>query len=143
MQSVLFLDIDGVLNSTRTFVWINQNNLPTDTLDPVSLALLKFIKETTFCKIVVSSSWRVIYTKEEIEKAIGVEVDDLTPILNTKGRIRGNEIDLWMENNYYPSKYAIMDDDSDFLPNQKDHLVKTKFDEGLGWEHAQRVIQLL
>lgn len=141
LQPVLFLDIDGVLNTTRSFIYVKQSNLPIDTLDPVACSLLKYIQEETDCKIVISSTWRILSSLEEISKAVGIKVTDKTPEINS--RHRGTEIDLWMQQNYYPPKYVILDDDSDMLESQMSNFVKTEFNEGLLWKHVEKIIQLL
>lgn len=141
LQPVLFLDIDGVLNTTRTFVYVNQNKLPIDTLDPVACSLLKYIQQETNCRFVISSSWRILYSLEEISQAVGIELLDKTPEIAS--RHRGTEIDIWMKENYYPSKYAILDDDSDMLESQIEHFVKTEFNDGLLWKHVEKIIRLL
>lgn len=63
---VLFLDLDGVCNSTRFMVerakagtWDSADPKDwTNMLDPVAVALLNKVVEATGCKIVISSSWR-------------------------------------------------------------------------------------
>lgn len=141
LQPVLFLDIDGVLNTTRTFIYVNQNNLPINTLDPVACSLLRYIQQETNCKIVISSTWRILSSLEEISQAIGIGVKDKTPEIPS--RHRGSEIDIWMKENYYPPKYAILDDDSDMLESQIEHFVKTEFNDGLLWKHVEKIIRLL
>lgn len=59
MRTILFLDIDGVLNSTR-YWWINQP-LPMNqagAIDPEAVARLNRIVEATGASVVLSSSWR-------------------------------------------------------------------------------------
>ena len=61
MRKVIFLDIDGVLNTGR---WHAQmgGNIPRDkygyTFDPNAVANLKKILDETGAEIVISSSWK-------------------------------------------------------------------------------------
>ena len=66
-SKVLFLDIDGVLNSDNFFSskyhdWLKLSRGEHGTLhDPRACVLLGKIKKITNCKIVMSSSWRGFY----------------------------------------------------------------------------------
>ena len=54
---------------------------------------------------------------------------------------RGVEVQEWLDRHPAVEQYAIIDDDSDFLPNQ--WLFKTSFNEGLTPEIAAAVIHHL
>jgi hypothetical protein len=58
---VIFLDVDGVLNSRGKWAGCDLANL-TDSgtrIDPLAVARLKRIVDATDAKIVVSSTWRL------------------------------------------------------------------------------------
>ena len=69
-KSVLFLDIDGVLNSFE-FAMSSEGKreslLPdAECLDPKAVAVLQTILEQTKCLVVISSTWRLHYNAQEI-----------------------------------------------------------------------------
>src|SRR5947208_2752737 len=89
---VLFLDIDGVLNSHAYFLSRTSaaqaaalddayrlgNEVPQSTddharnmIDPAAVEHLNAIIEASEAKIVVSSSWRIAYSMGEIGRALG------------------------------------------------------------------------
>lgn len=61
---IIFLDIDGVLNSNRFFTTVDnklriaQHDKYGDMFDPISATLLNKLISTTNAKVVVSSTWR-------------------------------------------------------------------------------------
>ena len=119
-MKVIFLDIDGVLNSQDWYRYRRDNiamdavegQYPFYEFDPRAVARLNRIIEETSAKIVVSSSWRSGQTVESLQKlldSVGVvgEVIGLTPHLWCRKpyadmdgyRVpRGCEIDWWLDN---------------------------------------------
>ena len=57
-EKVLFLDIDGVLNSDRFFRSLDDKEASWKEIDEEAVKLLQQIKEATDCKVVMISSWR-------------------------------------------------------------------------------------
>ncbi|MCG6912835.1 hypothetical protein LJE86_02875 [bacterium BMS3Abin03] len=55
---MIFLDIDGVMNSSNYYKTINIKNEYWDRFNPLSVELLKRLAEETDAKIVITSSWR-------------------------------------------------------------------------------------
>jgi len=80
-KSLLFLDIDGVLNSQR---WLAGRDELEAThllhreekdLDPEACALLQEICDQSKCMIVISSTWRILHSLDQLRailKARGV-----------------------------------------------------------------------
>lgn len=154
-MKVVFLDIDGVLNCADCFkkahdAWV-ANGKPKEKhwnmLDPEHIFHLNRIIEETGASIVVSSSWRGDPDLYEKLKDAGVVATFLgqTPRMPRPAGTsveyceRGKEIEEWLSiNPYGVTKYAILDDDRDFLPDQP--LFGTKWGEGLTEEIADRVI---
>lgn len=146
--SVIFLDVDGVLNS-RTFAKRMReregvNVFRHDILDEGALLLLKEIIDRTGAKIVVSSSWRKIPSKllalKDWLAYYGMEVYDVTPYA---GGERGNDITAWLKRHPSVHKYAILDDDSDMGAHIV-HLAQTSFAGcGLTRKVANKAIDIL
>ena len=135
-MKILFLDIDGVVNS-RDSTNFKNSMWP---LDPYKAFLIGRIQLQTGCEVVLSSSWRhhpdgVKNVRERI-----VDVLDVTP---TVGEYRGHEIAAWLEKHPEVEKYAILDDDCDMLVEQAPNFFKTTFQEGLTDEIARAVIEHL
>ena len=125
-MKVLFLDIDGVLNSENWFAYriycvknnmvnILMNFVDTDDrnikhkltmLDDRAIANLNRIVEETDCKVVLSSSWRSsiesenIFTQNLLKlKGFKYEFYDVTPRLwfSDFSIRRGEEIKFWLD----------------------------------------------
>ena len=119
-MKVIFLDIDGVLNSNDWYVYRRdavemdsvEAQYPFYEFDPRAVERLNRIIKETGAKIVVSSSWRSGETVESLQflfDRVGIvgEVVGLTPHLWCKKpyeefdgyRVpRGCEIDWWLDN---------------------------------------------
>lgn len=139
----LFLDIDGVLCTERSHFAIEpQPGGLMVALDPVGVQLLNRICERTTAKIVISSSWRTIYGVHETQchlRAAGLHMRHLnkanpaTPS-NAGLTSRGTEIKAFLEKNHCHA-YCILDDDPDFLEEQKPFHVHTHYADGIMWDH--------
>jgi hypothetical protein len=139
---VLFLDIDGVLNSEifyerrykqRVKDAMNGLLLKESTkveyllgeLDQKCINILNKFIEDTGVKIVLSSTWRNssvfngIKDINDFFKGAGLigEFIDVTPNIRTDGSYRGNEVELWLRRNKHLNidEFVIFDDNSDFL----------------------------
>lgn len=138
---VLLLDIDGVVNKKENF---NRSKYKTPyPVDSYCAFLVAKIQLETNCKVVLSSSWRHFPDAVKIVNKSIVDIHDVTP---TKGGFRGDEIKEWLWNqslksNFVVDKYAILDDESDFYPDQP--LFKTEFEHGLTDEIARKVVEYL
>lgn len=122
---IIFLDIDGVLNNYD--MYHQGKKVPFKQLVPSCVKVLNDLIAKTNAKVVISSTWRMIETKESLLaklQAEGYEHDiyDFTPQLGGS-RVRGNEIKVWLDDNKNVSNYVILDDDSDMLLWQKDHFI--------------------
>ena len=137
MNKIIFLDIDGVLNTTKTYEethgvrkiynkLIKENNdldlmikLQLLEIDYNKLIILKEIINKTNAKIVITSSWRLLRIYPLIEDYL---IKFGLPIIGTTKKLknRGEEIaDYCNENNV--KNYIIIDDEvfEDFTENQK------------------------
>ena len=164
MGKVLFLDIDGVLN---TGWWYSQmdRNTPKDkygyAFDPRSVANLKKILEETGAEIVISSSWKS-FGLSELEdmwqerrlpgKLIGITPNSVSDemLLNADldhmelFHIRGMEIKEWLDKHgKNVSHYVIIDDMDNFLPEQQSHFVQTDPEVGITEKGSDMAIKIL
>ena len=157
-MKILFLDIDGVVNCATT----TQRHRGCIGIDPMMAFLVgKITLAVPDLKVVLSSSWRhMTEGREEVERQV-VPIFDITPSVREPGRIRGDEIKAWLDANplikcehptscppfsramcmWHPiEKYAILDDDSDMLPEQMPNFFQTSWQTGITPEIAERVI---
>lgn len=142
MRKILFLDIDGVLNSYRTcmaFGGYPFRSSQVQYLDQVAIKLLQRMCDSSGVEIVLSSTWRLSEDYKELGKALGLPIIDRTPSLDG---IRGEEIQQWLDLNH-GGPYVIVDDDSDMLESQMGNFVKTTHEEGYIWSTHVRVCEIL
>jgi hypothetical protein len=136
-MKLIFLDIDGVLNSQLYYERIQGTEQERERydLDPISIGFLNTLIEDTNAKVVIISTWRKYQTIEELQKLLETrgfigEIIGFTPHLG-KGNLRGNEILLWMNDNEkllgesYSDfdTFVIFDDDSDMLYWQRENFI--------------------
>ena len=153
-MKVIFLDVDGVLNSDEFF----DNNKDNSYIDEKTVRLLKKAVEETGAKVVVSSSFR--YTRsfgkvQEILLRNGITFDK-TPFLDNE---RGKEIKQWIAEHSKISEelkdvsevedYVVLDDDifDDFDEEILSHLIKMEenevrgFGKGLQEKDVDKIIE--
>lgn len=148
MMKILFLDIDGVLNSHRTaiafnghFPWsVDEEDLKL--FDAVAVNLIRKLCHRTQANVVLSSSWRHGIGWEKIGDKLGIPIIDRTPA-KISLTSRGQEIAHWLQDNPKVEKYAIVDDDSDMLESQLPFFVQTTIKNGMMIEHYDRLIEIL
>lgn len=139
---ILFLDIDGVLRPTNSYIGKDEyGQLFIDSC----VDALKYLIDKTGGKIVISSTWKssgLIIMKEIWEKrGLPGEVIDITPnevdvVESGMAEFydmvdRGMEIDQWLKNNNYSGEYIIIDDVTDFTEEQLKRYIKTDSKIGL------------
>jgi hypothetical protein len=156
MRKILFLDIDGVLN---TGSHLSQDKYG-DGFNPKAVANLAKIVDATGADIVISSSWKFmgLSALEQMwldrvlpGKVIGttpnIESDELllTADLDHMERmpIRGTEIKEWLSHHKQISHYVIIDDMYGMLPEQTSHFVMTHPETGISEMDAEQAISIL
>lgn len=153
-MNIVFLDIDGVLNSDVYYTMKSNVNkeFPFSEIDPRNIFLLNKILERTGAGIVISSNRRLEYTKDVISdcfKKLGFigEIIGYTPDLCSynKFMVRGNEILKWMTDEcpVNLTNYVIIDDESEILYEQKDNFVKVDNAIGLCNTDVLKSIKIL
>jgi len=164
MKNIIFLDIDGVLNCELYYKGTQFNDyksakkelrkqVKSENIGRMEyygsqictdrIKLLNELCQETESKIVVSSTWRMTKSKEELQDILNNSGATFT-VLDKTGhcecRTRGCEIYKWLQDNcmkhfgvhghdFY--RYAIIDDDSDMLLNQQNHFFQTDTWSGL------------
>ena len=134
---LLFLDVDGVLNSQDYIVSHRTERYP---IDPQKVSLVNEIQQKTGCLIVISSLWRWSQKSLDALRNSGIDYYGITPYGKMSG-FRGQDIEYYCNQvSNRIERIAILDDDSDFYSYQKKDLFKTSFKEGLTKEIAEKVI---
>lgn len=163
-MKVLFLDIDGVLNTKYWYTQMDRNT-PKDkygyAFDPNSVANLKRIVEDTGAEIVISSSWKCMGLSQMEDmwrdrnlpgRIIGITPNSVSDemLLNADidsielFHIRGEEIKEWlMKHAKRVSSYAIIDDMDNMLPEQQSHFVQSNPEVGITEGDADTIITIL
>ncbi len=149
-MKVLFLDIDGVLNTERYIKTCGHYGV---VIDPELMKNVKRIVDITGAKIVLTTSWREFWEEnkssvhengKEIDRIFArhdLEVYSKTPTLPFIGREA--EIRDWLNNHPEVTTFAAVDDmflSAYFLEG---HFVKTSNYIGLTDEYADKVIGIL
>ena len=163
-SKILFLDIDGVLNSKWWYTQMDRNT-PKDkygfAFDPRAVANLKRIVEETGADIVMSSSWKCMGLSQVQEmwsvrnlpgKIIGITpssgndetlLDDDTDSID-RFHIRGEEIKEWLkQHGKHVSHYVIIDDMDNMLSEHQSHYIQTNPEEGITENDAEKAITIL
>lgn len=160
---VVFLDIDGVLNSN---FWndSHQKEISDGTLiDVVKIKLLAQLVRRTNSKIILHSGWRIWFNSEtkpgckEAQKLVDLlayedlTIDGLTPDLTTKeirrtkkfSLVKADEILSWLKLHNDVSGWVVLDDLN--LHNEQIELHQVKPDQTIGLtleniEEAEKIL---
>lgn len=160
-EAVLFLDIDGVVNSAE---WAAAGHMRclgaehnADHFAPHLCARLERVLAATGCAVVLSSSWRVTHSEGYIEEllrgagATSARLIGATPTWRTvgAGRIvgayerRGAEIQAWLDAHPDPARTFAIVDDSDDMGPLLHRLVRTTWQRGIEDRHVDALIAML
>lgn len=176
-MKIIFLDIDGVLNCEN---WYKKRYEETEgdlfasaypyyEFDKTLVLNLNRIIKETGAKVVVSSTWRIGRTVEELHEIldkVGFEGEIIDTTISMRGFDgytipRGCEIAHWLKSKKFQrinwsrdvqierleksevKNYIILDDDSDMLYGQREHFVQTSQKSGLDAETTQKAIKIL
>lgn len=145
-MKIIFLDIDGVLNSVAWLKTLPEPPRIDEMIDREAVRRLnRLLDETGGAKIVVSSTWRLgksVQNLQEILEKFGCTgtVIGKAPYL---GKRRGYEIQHWLsEQAEQPERFVILDDDSD-MEHPSPFLVQTTWQNGLLDEHVTAAAKFL
>ena len=150
MKPVIFLDMDGVVVTDESI-----RNAGAQSADTRCVAHLNAIVEQSDADIVISSSWRMKYSLDEIKSVLcsaGFQWPDrvigATDHLHYRyenGRAAGraersDEIRQWLNVNHR-ERFVILDDDFD--AEITGHFVRTPATNGLSPDHVEQAVGIL
>lgn len=152
---VIFLDVDGVLNSAT--LWKRDKPKNSTYMSPELCVRFKgMLDRLPDVKIVVSSTWRMGFYNKIISMLSEYEVDSARFIGRTPNGCkkipgsehlyssceRGEEIQEWLDENPGVESFVILDDNSD-MAHLMPHLVLTTWADGLQDKHVEEIIKRL
>lgn len=158
--NVVFLDFDGVICTHRACAAVGDPGGTLSYLDPIACQLVKRLCTENNARIVISSSWRILYDRLSIEAILNAACAGLGHLMwsddvfwKTRGWVhsdddthtsdRGREIQHWIANNLTNFNHlVILDDMADMRPLQ-DHLVRCDLYDGIGYKQYVAANQLL
>jgi len=158
-MKIIFLDIDGVLNTIRSYYATGSQ----ETWDAIACKYLQvLLKYNNDLRIVVSSTWRYSNDCLGIFKYNGFDTSMFhkhwrTPIMSPEEKlgleaksfkekaVRGIEIQRWLSDERHSdvTHYCIIDDDDDMLPEQEKHFVQVPAYDGILYSHMDRINNIL
>lgn len=140
-MNIIFLDIDGVLNTSETFKRrkeeFDKTGILGHRIDEYRVEYLKEIVDSTNAKIVLISVWRKDFDKVdnklicngkdafEIVEVLSKYDLEIYDIINPKKHFKQDGIKEWL-NNHDVNKFIIIDDESFDLVYYYDFLIKTR-----------------
>ncbi len=163
-MKVVFLDVDGVLNSER--YWDRVRDTITDLdymtgsgklIDDEAVGRLNALIEATGAKVVVSSTWRRKRTVEELQAllasrgfagdVVGKTADyvdaAVAGVADAREVRREHEIRHWLSTtDLNVDVFVILDDEAE-MGSLGDRLVRVSGDVGLQDENVARAVRLL
>lgn len=166
---VIFLDIDGVLNSEAFLRELDVEHRELGhhdlcecyrlehQIDRDAVARLNHLIAETGAKIVISSSWRRLLDPPELRRVLGeyglvAEIigetpdghdDEMRAAYEFPDQLfRGNEIDFWLKAHPEVDRFVILDDCSDMAMHGS-RLVQTDAQVGLTDEDVELAIRVM
>lgn len=153
----IFLDIDGVLNTSRSYLTRTAAGEPWRDdygpfFDEESVSNLRLIVDATEADIVIISTWKykgidAMHTLWTLREMPGFLLGVTPEVVSNDFCIRSMEIKKWLAQNAPEDpadyRYVIIDDSSIFLPEHKPYLINTSSTVGITSEDAEKAIALL
>ncbi len=143
-QKIIFLDIDGVMNSLNLRPQDPQGLI--DFLDPRNVAVLNAIVRATGAVVVVTSTWRLTMPFAALQATFAAagciaEIIDVTPDIHARERVL--EVAAWLARQAEPpARFVVLDDDF-YMPAFPDRLIRTSKLHGLCERDLPAVLALL
>ncbi len=153
-MKVIFLDMDGVLNSTHFFKsqknagalveYSQSDDFFRGMIDPVAVAFLSEIATKSGAHLVLSSSWRMVITLEDLEPMLrdaGYKGRGFIGKTDSKGAHRHEEISRYVAQHPEIARYVVIDDTRD--AEIRGHSVITSHYTGLLPAHIPAALAIL
>ena len=153
MRRIIFLDIDGVLNSVK---YDRERTDKEGNIDETRMVLLKELVDSTNAEIVLSSSWRKHWSIDDDKcdhigidlnstfQKYGLKISDKTPVLSALER--SIEIQTWLDEHLCEiQSFVIIDDMFGGWGPLANNLVKTDnhIGRGLEMKHVEMAKRVL
>jgi hypothetical protein len=141
-MKIIFLDIDGVLNSERSFLAYGGYPWPDDILswnkfDRIAVSMIRKLCEATGAQIVLSSSWRSELKTTVLSEYLSLPIIDKTTD-HTEGwchhKMRGYQINYWINSNDVDS-YVIIDDMDEVMDIQREFFIHVDSNNGFSYHN--------
>ena len=155
-MKIVFLDIDGVLNSDDWYKSgeakkaYEKTKIVSDYhFDPNAWKWVEKLLIETGAKIVLSSSWRNYNLEATLNDFKGTNFEVLNKYIvgitpRSVLRHRGSEIKTFIETTDIKiDKYVIIDDDTDFNTEQLPYFVRTDWFKGITEENYNKAKKIL
>ncbi len=147
MRRILFLDIDGVLNSTEFFKRTEfeaRGERPGSMIDETCVGRLNRLLYRIQADVVFSSSWRIHFSQAEIVDGLQQHGfrGDVIGITPKYLGCRGNEIQAWLTARGRSADDCVILDDSSDMAHLIPRLIRTSNDVGLTDADCDRAVAL-
>lgn len=157
-MKVIFLDFDGVLNSSTSFLYeSNRRKVHKEqgikgpvnqTLSLHCCAALQYVLDKyPEVKIVISSTWRELFDLEWLKAKLAEYHIDSSRVIGKTPKdyargARGDEIQWWLNEHPEVTHYVAIDDNDWNISevHGEDRFVRTGWDRGMGMDHAQQLL---
>lgn len=163
MMRVIFLDIDGVLNSKMWNSDHQQEIAQGILIDRAKVQLLSQLVRDTHAQIILHSGWRMWFDaqlrplRKESEilaqffKEAGLSIAGVTPDLTTEeirrnkqfSLVKANEILAWLGLHENIHSWLVLDDLDLHNETIQQHQVQTNPAVGFTWKDSERAYQIL
>jgi len=140
-MKIIFLDIDGVLNSSRYFQERTSKDMD---IDVTRLPLLKRLIDETEASIVLSSSWRIGWADQYSERMEfckkltdifdQYDIHIMSTTIRSQTGERADEVKEWLDSHNDVESFILLDDDHFKWEKYgyEKYWVKTSWYGGLG-----------
>ncbi len=138
---VIFLDVDGVVCTRRSFLSNDREGSVWNTWDEVGCQAIRRACSKGI-KLVVSSTWRK-FENDLWPKMEQHGLKDFVYFPDWKTKVlgpRGAEIGEWLSRHPEVTDFKILDDDSDMLDSQRTHFIKTDALEGMTSDNIKKLL---
>lgn len=156
-MKIIFLDIDGVINTDRAIMIQRNHNSEEFVFDQKTMKHLKEIVTETNAYFVISSTWRVHYGTSNLlwnslirnlnQYGLEERIIGITPILDQDLRTsnRWKEIQNWLTENQNKEieSFVILDDEWDMGIYTLNEFVKCQGYLGISEEVKEKAIKIL